>query len=256
VLVLWAERQPDYAFTTLSAPGCQSLCLAHGQLLLIHGAGTISCCSDPLWRKADKMELSDLQKCVMQAWTASAYGCLPSPASLYGGPMSIFASKSSLHRLDGLHWALAGALGLVSAALGLYIMKGHTLQKQVNSSSTELSRLLLKVSADGFILTQAAFRWSSLACAQLHCWTILSSLDKLDVNMLFSTFDDAGHQPAAVSAVPRACANHPPHKQHVSHDTLPSHSHAVIWLSMNFETARHGFGLYHNWIFICVPYFF
>ena len=61
----------------------------------------------------------------------------------------MFASKSSLHRLDGLHWALAGALGLVSAALGLYIMKGHTLQMQVNSSSTELSRLLLKVSADG-----------------------------------------------------------------------------------------------------------
>lgn len=81
----------------------------------------------------------------IQAWTASAYGCLPSPASLYGGPMAMFASKSSLHRLDGLHWALAGALGLVSAALGLYIMKGHTLQKQVNSSSTELSRLLLKV---------------------------------------------------------------------------------------------------------------
>lgn len=85
----------------------------------------------------------------MQAWTASAYGCLPSSASLYGGPTAMFASKSSLHRLDGLHWALAGALGLVSAALGLYIMKGHTLQKQVNSSSTELSRLLLKVSADG-----------------------------------------------------------------------------------------------------------
>ncbi|DBA67751.1 TPA: hypothetical protein ACH3X2_001335 [Trebouxia sp. C0005] len=81
----------------------------------------------------------------IQAWTASAYGCLPCRTSLYGGPMGMSASKSCLHRLDGLHWALAGALGLVSAALGLYIMKGHTLQKQVNSSSTELSRLLLKV---------------------------------------------------------------------------------------------------------------
>ncbi|DBA91849.1 hypothetical protein WJX77_001506 [Trebouxia sp. C0004] len=78
----------------------------------------------------------------IQAWTASAYSCLPSPASLYGGPKTMFAS---FHRLDGLHWALAGALGLVSAALGLYIMKEHTLQKRVNSSSTELSRLLLKV---------------------------------------------------------------------------------------------------------------
>lgn len=81
----------------------------------------------------------------IQAWTASAYGCLPSPASLYGSPMAMFVSKSSLHGLDGLHWTLAGALGLVSAALGLYIMKGHSLQKQVNSSNTELSRLLLKV---------------------------------------------------------------------------------------------------------------
>ena len=115
----------------------------------------------------------------MQAWTASAYGCLPSPASLYGGPAAMFASKSSLHRLDGLHWALAGALGLVSAALGLYIMKGHSLQKQVTNSSTELSRLLLKVSADGFILTRAAFHQSSLACAVLHCWIVLSNLDKL-----------------------------------------------------------------------------
>ena len=189
----------------------------------------------------------------MQAWTASAYGCLPSPASLYGGPMAMFASKSSLHRLDGLHWALAGALGLVSAALGLYIMKGHTLQKQVNSSSTELSRLLLKVSADRLILTQAAFQ--SLACAVLHCWTVLSNLDKLDMNMLLSTCDDAGHQPAAVSAVPRACANRSPHKQHVRHDTLPSHSHAVILLT-TFKTAWHGFGLCHYWIFVCVPYFF
>ena len=82
------------------------------------------------------------------------------------------------------------------------------------------------------------------------------TLIKLDVNMLLSSYDDAGHQPAAVSAVPRACANHPPHKQHVSHDTLPSHSHAVILLSMNFKTAWHGFGLYHYWIFVCVPYFF
>ncbi len=185
----------------------------------------------------------------MQAWTASAYGCLPSPALLYGGPMAMFASKSSLHRLDGLHWALAGALGLVSAALGLYIMKGHRLHKQVNSSNTELSRLLLKVSADRFISTQAAFHQSSLACAVLLCWTFLSNLDKLDMNMLLSTIDDAGHQPAAVSAVPRARANRPPYKQHVSHDTLFSHSHAVI---LNLRLVC----ICHYWILVCVPYFF
>ncbi len=59
---------------------------------------------------------------------------------------------------------------------------------------------------------------------------LFQNLDKLDVNILLSPYDDAGHQPAAVSAVPRACANRPPHKQHVSHDTLSSHSHAMMLL--------------------------
>lgn len=81
----------------------------------------------------------------VQAWTASVCGCLPSSAQMYAGTLGVLGCKSPLRHLDGLHWALAGALGLVSAALGLYVMKGHRLQKQVNSNSTELSRLLLKV---------------------------------------------------------------------------------------------------------------
>ncbi len=82
----------------------------------------------------------------MQAWTASAYGCLPSSASVYAGTFGMFGPKSPLRRLDGLHWMLASGLALVSAALGVYIMKGQHLKKQVNNSNTELSRLLLKVS--------------------------------------------------------------------------------------------------------------
>lgn len=85
----------------------------------------------------------------LQAWTVSVYGCLPSSAQVYAGTVGMFGCKSPLRRLDGLHCALAGALGLVSAALGFYVMKGHRLQKQVNSNSTELSRLLLKVSSAG-----------------------------------------------------------------------------------------------------------
>ena len=87
---------------------------------------------------------------LVQAWSATAYASLPTSAAVYNSTLGILGPKSPLWTLDRLHISLASGLALVSAALGWYIVRNQQLQKQVTSSSTELSRLLLKVTL---------FRW-------------------------------------------------------------------------------------------------
>ena len=103
---------------------------------------------------------------VMQAWTATAYASLPHSATVYNSTLGVLGPKSPLRSLDKLHWSLASGLALVSAALGWYIVNNQHMQKQVTNSSTELSRLLLKVSVATFCL---AFMWDGSGLGLFHC---------------------------------------------------------------------------------------
>lgn len=75
----------------------------------------------------------------LQAWSTSAYNCLPAFAS----------STSKLHGKaagwDWLHFLLTGSLTVVSAALGYYMVRERAVAKKLAGSNAELSKLLFKV---------------------------------------------------------------------------------------------------------------
>ena len=159
--------------------------------------------------------------CCVQAWTSSAHGFLPSSASVYASTVSVFGSKSPLRRLDGGHWSLVSGLVVVSAVY-FFREHGHTtrerrLRKELLNSQAEISKLVMKV-----IHNQA---WVDALSDTIPCSLHLYH-QALQAPSAASTFNGyvcgcAGRQHAALHAITRASAHHPPHLQHVCCDALP-----------------------------------
>lgn len=147
-----------------------------------------------------------LTSCCVQVWASSAYGALPSSASLYASTTSMLGPKSPLRRLDWGHWSLISGLAVVSA---MYLWREtvinrreHRLRRELSNSQAEIAKLIMKV------------------------------INKLQYAPIPSRINDcngdiAGCQHAALHAISRTSANHPPHLQHVYCDAFPVHTSCV-----------------------------
>lgn len=87
--------------------------------------------------------------CCIQVWASSAYGALPSSASLYASTTSIFGPKSPLGFLDWGHWSLMSGLVVVSA---MYLWRENglsarerLLRRELSNSQAEIAKLIMKV---------------------------------------------------------------------------------------------------------------
>ena len=160
-----------------------------------------------------------LTSCCVQVWASSAYGCLPSSASVNPFTTSMFGTKSPLRRLDRGHWSLMSGLVVVSA---VYLLREHglnkrerRLRKELINSQVEISKLIMKVIRD---LQFAPVTFNSAG-------TYSSTLSGSRINSCGCGFADRQH--AALHAISRASANHPPHLQHVYCDTFPTNAACV-----------------------------
>ena len=137
----------------------------------------------------------------------------------------MFGSKSPFRCLDRGHWSLVSGLVVVSA---VYLLREHglnsrerRLRKELTNSQAEISKLVMKVLHE-------------LQCAPVpfsFADTCSSTFSALRMNGCDCVSADCQH--AALHAVSRASANHPPHLHHVYCDALSTHASCVSPLLLN-----------------------